>query len=104
MRLFIALAAASLVTLGAAPQEPAKVVVHELGTFTSVAGSDGASLDWRPLSGPSDLPSFVYDIAKSPRGLRHGEQVYPCSHKDPDHQCGKGCTAGTIRMETPVLY
>jgi hypothetical protein len=102
MRLLVALAAASLVTLGAAPQEPAKVVVHEWGTFTSVAGGDGASLDWRPLAGPSDLPSFVYDLSGSPKGFRHGQAIEPCNHKEPN-QC-KGCTSGTIRMETPVLY
>ena len=105
MRMLVALAAASLVTLGAAPQESVKLVVHEWGTFTSVAGSDGASLDWRPLAGPSDLPSFVYDVSKMPKGLRHGESIEPCSngHKD-SLECGKGCTQGTIRMETPVLY
>jgi hypothetical protein len=105
MRMLVALVAASLVTLGAAPQESAKVVVHEWGTFTSVAGADGASLDWRPLAGPSDLPSFVYDISELPKGLRHGESIQPCSrgHKD-SQECGKGCTQGTIRMETPVLY
>lgn len=103
MRALIALAAAAVLTVGASPQEAAKVVVHEWGTFTSVAGADGASLDWRPLAGPSDLPSFVYDISGPPRGLRHGEQVRTC--KEPNHKaCGKGCTEGTIRMETPVLY
>jgi hypothetical protein len=117
MRLFIAIAAASLASLGAAPysspkpgeggQEPApaaaaKVVVHEWGTFTSVAGADGASLDWRPLAGPSDLPSFVYDIGGSPKGLRHGQAVEPCPNVN--HEGCKLCTEGTIRMETPVLY
>ena len=102
MRTLIALAVASLATLGAAPQESPKLVVHEWGTFTSVAGSDGASLDWRPLAGPSDLPSFVYDISGSPKGLRHGRSVELCDH-DPKEQ-GKCCATGTIRMETPVLY
>jgi len=102
MRALIALAVAALVTVGASPQEAPKVVVHEWGTFTSVAGSDGASLDWRPLAGPSDLPSFVYDIGDAPKGLRHGQAIEKCTHKEPN-QC-KGCTEGTIRMETPVLY
>ena len=88
--------------LGAAPQDGARVVVHERGTFTSVAGADGASLDWRPLAGPSDLPSFVYDLSNPERGLRFGEPIEACTHKD-KNQC-KGCTEGTIRMETPVLY
>jgi len=103
MRTFIALALASLATLGAAPQDPPKLVVHEWGTFTSVAGSDGATLDWRPLAGPSDLPSFVYDFSGAPKGLRHGRAVEPCT-QEPNHQLCKGCTQGTIRMETPVLY
>ena len=102
MRILFALAAASLVTLGAAPQEAPKVVVHEWGTFTSVAGADGASLDWRPLAGPSDLPSFVYDISGPPRGLRHGRAVPACDHKEPN-EC-KGCMTAAVRMETPVLY
>ncbi|MCB9763378.1 MAG: hypothetical protein H6739_26665 [Alphaproteobacteria bacterium] len=63
-------------------------VVHEWGTFTAVAGQDGAALDWRPLSGPSDLPLFVYG---------------------PGRPAGRGPvpTKGNpvpIRMETPVLY
>src|SRR5688572_25752843 len=102
MRILLALSAALGLTMGAAPQDGARVVVHEWGTFTSVAGADGASLDWRPLAGPSDLPSFVYDIENSPRGLRHGQPLQACNHKEPN-EC-KGCAEGTIRMETPVLY
>ena len=30
--------------------------VHEWGTFTSVAGRDGAAMNWQTLSGTSDLP------------------------------------------------
>src|SRR5436189_1943714 len=58
------------------------LVVHEWGTFTSIAGADGRAVDWLPLDGPSDLPSFV------------------------DRACFslKGSLPGTIRMETPVLY
>ena len=37
----------------------ADLVVHEWGTFTSVAGPDGQAVPWRPLSGSSDLPCFV---------------------------------------------
>jgi len=116
MRTIIALAAAAFLVSGAPPQDPprempAKVVVHEWGTFTSVAGSDGASLEWRPLSGPSDLPSFVYTTAASPKGFRHGKLCDACGHI----KCGcgekcagecncKGCIEATVRMETPVLY
>jgi len=61
---------------------PAPLVVHEWGTFTSVAGSNGRAVDWLPLDGPADLPSFV-------RGLRFNI---------------KGSLRAKIRMETPVLY
>ena len=102
MRRF-ALVFAAAAALGAAPQEEARVVVHEWGTFTSLAGADGASLDWRPLAGPSDLPSFVYTVADAPKGLRHGKGVEPCPCASRGDGC-KACTVGTIRMETPVLY
>ena len=102
MRLIAALAASALFVLGAGPQESAKLVVHEWGTFTSVAGQDGASLDWRPLAGPSDLPSFVYDESRRPKGLRHGEPVKSCSreHKN-GSDCGKSCTQGTTSASRP---
>lgn len=67
------------------------LVVHEWGTFTSVAGQDGNPLIWRPLLVESDLPSFVYSVDKGGtwRGLR-----YP----------SKSGLAVRVRMETPVLY
>jgi hypothetical protein len=58
------------------------LVVHEWGTFTSVAGTDGRAVEWRPLDGPVDVPCFVE---------RLGFNV-------------KGSLAAKIRMETPVLY
>jgi len=77
------------------PDNPAtgRLVVHEWGTFTAIAGRDGKPVEWQPLSGPSDLPSFVYDLgsAQSGRGLRHGGQCFKC-------------TEAVVRMETPVLY
>jgi len=59
------------------------LIVHEWGTFTSIAGADGSAIEWLPLSARYDLPSFVerYRNAPAKAGLR-----------------------GTIRMETPVLY
>jgi len=68
-----------------------ELVVHEWGTFTSVAGQDGRALIWRPLTVESDLPSFVYTVDKGEtwRGLR-----YP----------SKSGLAVRVRMETPVLY
>jgi hypothetical protein len=66
-----------------------QLVVHEWGTFTSIAGKDGVALDWRPLNGPSDLPKFVHTIEEG-GGLRHPP--------------GKGDLRARVRMETPVLY
>ena len=58
------------------------MTVHEWGTFTSVAGRDGAAVNWLPLSGESDLPCFVHRFDQ--RNLK--------------------LTFGMVRMETPVLY
>ena len=59
-----------------------RLVAHEWGTFTSVAGEDGNAVQWLPQAGPTDLPDFVGRIT--------------CSLK--------ASLAGTIRMETPVIY
>jgi hypothetical protein len=59
------------------------LTVHEWGTFTSIAGPDGLSMGWLPLTGSTDLPSFV----------EHFREV-----------AFKGGLRGTTRMETPVLY
>ena len=80
----LASAALSLVflTTRAAPVYSG-LTAHEWGTFTSVAGPDGRAVEWCPLTGSTDLPSFVehFRNAGFKRGLR-----------------------GTVRMETPVLY
>jgi hypothetical protein len=67
-----------------------RLVVHEWGTFTSIAGKDGVALEWRPLNGSSDLPGFVHTLQEGTKGLRH-----PTLKAD---------LAATVRMETPVLY
>ena len=59
------------------------LVAHEWGTFTSIAGNTGAAVEWFPWAVPSDLPGFV----------EHFES-----------RDFKVNLAGTIRMETPVLY
>jgi hypothetical protein len=59
------------------------LTAHEWGTFTSIAGPDGLSMGWLPLTGSTDLPSFV----------EHFREVG-----------FKGGLRGTTRMETPVLY
>jgi hypothetical protein len=66
-------------------------VVHEWGTFTSVQGSDGVLLDWRPLL-TSDLPKFVYDRSK--RDIMLQTSSY--------HE--KFGINARQRMETPVIY
>lgn len=89
----------------------ADVTVHEWGTFTSVAGQNGLSLEWRPLAETSDLPSFVYSFSGAPRGLRHGSRCRKCNHFYCVQQkignqlyCTKASLSATVRMETPVLY
>jgi hypothetical protein len=57
--------------------------VHEWGTFTSISGKNGRAIDWLPLTGSTDLPSFVEHL------------------REPNF---KGGLRGTIRMETPVIY
>jgi hypothetical protein len=61
----------------------ADLTVHEWGTFTSVAASDGAPAEWNTLGCKDDLPSFVNDFGYRGFKFRLG---------------------GTVRMETPVLY
>src|SRR5882672_6798820 len=60
-----------------------ELTAHEWGTFTSIAGQDGKAIEWTPLNGSTDLPSFVehFRTAETKVNLR-----------------------GTVRMETPVLY
>ena len=52
-----------------------RLVAHEWGTFTSIAGKDGVALEWRPLNGSSDLPKFVHTIQGQGEGLRHGPKA-----------------------------
>jgi len=58
-------------------------LVHEWGTFTSIAGGRGEAVAWLPQAERDDLPGFV-------ERLRNNRL--------------KGRLQGTIRMETPVLY
>jgi len=60
-----------------------ELTVHEWGTFTSICGKDGRAIAWLPLTGSTDLPSFVEHL------------------REPNF---KGGLRGTIRMETPVMY
>jgi hypothetical protein len=73
-----------VLTAAASAQAPSPhYVVHEWGTFTSIAGASGAAIQWLPLAQQNDLPCFVERAVNG--------NV-------------KGSTAGTVRMETPVLY
>lgn len=65
-----------------------KLIAHEWGTFTSIAGQDGVAIDWRPLNGASDLPKFVYTQENG--GYRF--------------RANKDSLKARIRMETPVIY
>ena len=65
------------------------LIVHEWGTFTSIAGKDGVTLEWRPLNGPPDLPKFVHTIQEGDSGLRNAP---------------KADLRAAVRMETPVIY
>lgn len=65
------------------PREKQPVVVHEWGTFTSVATETGEPSRWAPLSGAADLPCFVAKL------------------EPPDFKIRAW---GFVRMETPVLY
>ena len=85
-RLLIALiAACSIVSAGHSGEPPADsgLLVHEWGTFTSIAGGRGEAVAWLPQAERDDLPGFV-------ERLRNNRL--------------KGRLQGTIRMETPVLY
>ena len=73
---------ATRIAAESSPQQ-SPLIVHEWGTFTSVAGQDGRAVEWLPLDGPSDLPCFV---------LRFGFSNFKTS------------TPALVRMETPVLY
>jgi hypothetical protein len=91
--LALAVVVAPLLIVAVTAQErsraAAELTVHEWGTFTSIAGSDGRAMEWRPLSGPSELPCFVQEM--NPNNLKVPRAGFP------------GLRA-TVRMETPVVY
>ncbi len=65
------------------PKADSGLVAHEWGTFTSVSGETGEAVEWLPLNGGSDLPSFVEHFRGT--GFKVG-------------------LGGKLRMETPVIY
>lgn len=64
------------------------LTVHEWGTFTTFAGSNGVQLEFRPLL-DSDLPDFVLDRQRQAGAL----SLFT-----------KGSISAPLRMETPVTY
>ena len=74
----------------AAPPPQDRLVAHEWGTFTSIAGKDGVALEWRPLNGATDLPKFVHSFQGPNQGLRHANSKVELT--------------AAVRMETPVIY
>ena len=99
IRYILCIALASL-CLAAAPAKPdtGQFIVHEWGTFTSFAGSDGISLEFRPLV-TSDLPNFVFD-----RALQAKLFTDRYTAGDRSYNTVKGRTYSLQRMETPVTY
>src|SRR3954466_4854112 len=75
-----------------------KFIVHEWGTFTSFAGSDGISLEFRPLT-TSDLPQFVLDRAKQATLFNQRFEA-----GDRSIYTTKSTVRSLQRMETPVTY
>ena len=73
---------ALFLTGGKALPPDSGLTVHEWGTFTSIAGSDGRPIEWLPLGGHDELPCFV----------------------ERDRIAFKIGMRGKVRMETPVLY
>ena len=92
--LAILLAAPVFGSDGATPAQQG-LRVHEWGTFTSVAGESGGPQAWAPLSGPSDLPCFVYHL---------GNRCIKCVLPSTPPSTPPTVTTSTVRMETPVLY
>jgi hypothetical protein len=90
----LCLAFGTLVLLGFVTRSHQKgFVAHEWGTFTSVQGSDGVLMSWKPLQ-TSRLPQFVYNW-QNPGYNRQGLSGLAF---------GKSAMVTLQRMETPVIY
>jgi hypothetical protein len=89
-----AFAAAIAFTVAKADDTTDGLKVHEWGTFTSIAGTDGQAVDWRPLGGPDDLPCFV----------NNQNDEFFARINNHNYLGLKSALVGMVRMETPVLY
>jgi hypothetical protein len=90
---------ATLVTSAGSSTDPGGLVVHEWGTFTTVAGVDGRAIDWLPLSGPTDLPCFVERFQN-----RRDVKLALGGAMPLDYAAARANLVAKVRMETPVLY
>ena len=87
-----------------------ELTVHEWGTFTTVAGTDGRAIDWLPLGGPSDLPCFVQHFDNDPfvktlPARPAGTRGAPAAvATNANYDAARRQMAARVRMETPVLY
>ena len=97
--LLVTTLAATTAVFATTAQTP-PVIVHEWGTFTTVAGEDGQAINWLPLGGPTDLPCFVNRFKNRLfKVLPGGEQEGPI-----DYETARTALVGKVRMETPVVY
>jgi hypothetical protein len=76
---------------------PGQLIVHEWGTFTGLAGSDGVHLPFRAGIG-SDLPPFVFTRAEQ------AARLTPDLKDVMWEVFTKNETVALQRMETPVVY
>ena len=76
---------------------PDRFVAHEWGTFTSVSTADGKAQLWNPLSGPSELPSFVYRSSKR----LFFRVVSAGAHREANHRLGQLRRAAGRERELP---
>jgi len=90
---------ATLVTSARSSADPGGLVVHEWGTFTTVAGVDGRAIDWLPLGGPTDLPCFVERFQN-----RRDVKLALGGAMPLDYAAARANLVAKVRMETPVLY
>lgn len=108
-------------TIGFTRDRSPGMAVHEWGTFTTVAGANGAAIEWLPLGGPNDLPCFVkhvrgtiattssaLDTNRRPlpnRGpITKGEVVVGAPPASQTYEQARTNLWGKVRMETPVIY
>ena len=91
--------AATLARNARSSADPGDLVVHEWGTFTTVAGVDGRAIDWLPLAGPTDLPCFVEHFQNRRDVKLALGQATPL-----DYAAARASLYARVRMETPVLY